>query len=264
MKVTPQKLQEKKDAGQKITILTAYDIITARQLETASIDIALVGDSLGNVILGHNNTIPVTMEDIIHHTKAVSRGLKNTLLLADMPFMSYQISPESAKENAGRLVKEAGAEALKLEVGDAQIKTITEITSIGIPVMAHIGFTPQAIHQIGGYKIQGKTEDAKDAMKVLAQKCQDAGAFAVLLEMVPAAVAESITKVLRIPTIGIGAGPNCDGQVLVTQDILGIGAGPNPKFVKRYAELDPIINNAIKNFKAEVETGVFPDDAHSY
>ncbi|MDD2777344.1 MAG: 3-methyl-2-oxobutanoate hydroxymethyltransferase [Methanocellales archaeon] len=260
-KILVTRLMEMKRSGKKITMLTAYDYPLAQILDEAGIDILLVGDSLGNVVLGYESTIPVTMEDIIHHTKAVSRGVKNALVVSDMPFMSY-FSAEEALRNSGRLIQ-AGAEAVKLEGGLAFEDKIKALTEVGIPVMGHIGLMPQSIHQMGGYKVQGKTPEA--AKKILndAKAVERAGAFSIILEGVPSNLAKNITEELKVPTIGCGAGIHCDGQVLVTHDILGFYDFA-PRFVKRYANLRSVISEASRKYKEEVEGGAFPTDEYSY
>lgn len=260
-KITVPKLMEMKRSGKKTTMLTAYDYPLAEILDEAGIDILLVGDSLGNVILGYENTIPVTMEDIIHHTKAVSKGVKNALVVSDMPFMSY-FSKEEALRNAGRLMQ-AGAEAVKLEGGLAFEDKIRALTEVGIPVMGHVGLMPQSIHQMGGYKVQGKTPEA--AKKILndAKAVERAGAFSIILEGMPSNLAKKITEELKISTIGIGAGAHCDGQVLVTHDLLGFYDFA-PRFVKRYANLRKTILEASRKYKKDVEGGKFPTDQYSY
>ncbi|MFC1517516.1 3-methyl-2-oxobutanoate hydroxymethyltransferase [Candidatus Margulisiibacteriota bacterium] len=261
MGITISTLQKKKQSGEKITMLTAYDYPTAKLVDKAGIDVVLVGDSLGNVILGYKDTLPVTVEDMLHHTKAVAKGVENALVVADMPFMSYQVSLEDTIKNAGKLVKEGKAQAIKLE-GTAP-KTIEAIKEIGIPVMGHIGFTPQSVNELGGYKIQGKDKEAADKLIEQAKKLETAGVFAIVLEMVPAKLAKEITKELNIPTIGIGAGPDCDGQVLVLNDLLGLTEKP-PKFVKKYADLNKSISAALTSFKTEVEKGTYPSSKHSF
>ncbi|MDI6859298.1 MAG: 3-methyl-2-oxobutanoate hydroxymethyltransferase [Methanocellales archaeon] len=260
-KITVPRLMEMKRSGKKITMLTAYDYPLAEILDEAGIDILLVGDSLGNVILGYENTIPVTMEDVIHHTKAVSRGVTNALVVSDMPFMSY-FSREEALRNAGRLIQ-AGAEAVKLEGGLAFEDKIRALTEVGIPVMGHVGLMPQSIHQMGGYKVQGRTPEA--AKKILndAKAVERVGAFSIVLEGMPSNLAKKITEELKIPTIGIGAGAHCDGQVLVTHDLLGFYDFA-PRFVKRYANLRKVILEASKEYKKEVEEGTFPTNRHIY
>jgi len=257
-------IKKMKIQGEKITVLTAYDYGMASILDESDIDILLVGDSLGMVVLGYDTTLPVTMEDMLHHTKAVSRGAQNALIVADMPFLSYQISPESALANAGRFLQEANAQAVKLEGGREYAEIVKKITSAGIPVMAHLGLTPQSIHQIGGYKVQGKKEDAARKIIEDAKILEEAGAFSLVLECIPERLASEITHSLAIPTIGIGAGVNCDGQVLVINDMLGIYDKFTPKHVKKYANLNLEIKKAVKTYIAEVKHGSFPDIEHSF
>jgi len=262
-KVTVLDIQKIKDDGRKITMLTAYDYPFASILDTSGVDILLVGDSAGSVIAGYENTLPVTMEEMIYHTKAVARGRKRTLLVADMPFMSYQVSIPDARRNAGRLIKEGGAEAVKVEGGVQTKDTIKAIIDIDVPVMGHIGLTPQSIHRMGGYKIQGRKEGQAEALLADALAVQEAGAFAVVLEGVPAVLAERITREIRIPTIGIGAGPHCSGQVLVIHDLLGL-SGRKLKFARQYADLEKVISDAVKNYLEDVKTGSFPSEGESF
>lgn len=264
MKKTVSTLQQAKENGQKITMLTAYDYSTAKLIDEAGIDMILVGDSLGNVILGYEDTISVTMEDMIHHGAAVSRGVKETMVVVDMPFMSYQISVEEAVTNAGRLMKEGRANAVKLEGGKSVCPQIKAITQAGIPVVAHLGLTPQSINALGGYKVQGKSEDAAKKLLEDALAVQEAGAFALVLECVPTKLASLITKKLTIPTIGIGAGNECDGQVLVYQDMLGMFSDYVPKFVKQFAQVGEIMKKAFSDYKEEVASGAFPAEKNSY
>jgi 3-methyl-2-oxobutanoate hydroxymethyltransferase len=263
-KMTVPEIVKKKRGGDKITCLTAYDYSFARILDEAGVDILLVGDSLGCVVQGHPNTLPVTMEDMIYHTRAVARGRKRALLVADMPFLSYQTSVERAVCNAGRLLQEGSAEAVKLEGGVARRETIEAITRAGIPVMGHIGLTPQSVHAFGGYKVQGKDKEARGKILSDARAVEDAGAFAVVLEGMPSDLAEEITGALAIPTIGIGAGAACDGQVLVIHDLLGLFEDFTPKFVKRYAELKEVMDGAVKHFIADVRNRKFPAPEHSF
>jgi 3-methyl-2-oxobutanoate hydroxymethyltransferase len=263
-KVTVPEISKMKKRGEKITCLTAYDYCFARILDRAGIDILLVGDSLGTVIQGYPNTLPVTLEEMIYHTKVVARGAQRALVVADMPFLSFQLGKEKAKENAGRLLKEAGAEAVKLEGGVATSETIEAIVAVGIPVMAHIGLTPQSLHRFGGYKVQGKDKERRDTIIRDALAVQEAGAFAVVLEGIPAGLAKEITAQLAIPTIGIGAGVDCDGQVLVMHDMLGLFDDFVPKFVKRYVDLGALTGQAVKAFINEVHAGEFPRDEHSF
>ena len=264
MKNTVITFQQSKEQGKKISMLTAYDYSTAKLMDEAGINAILVGDSLGNVVLGYEDTISVTMEDMIHHGSAVARGAKNAMVVIDMPFMSYQTSVYDAVVNAGRLMKEGRANAVKLEGGIEVCEQIKAITNAGIPVMAHLGLTPQSINAFGGYRVQGKTED--DAQKLLdnAKAVEKAGAFALVLECVPSKLAELITKTLTIPTIGIGAGADCDGQVLVYQDMLGMYSDFTPKFVKKYADLGSIMKEAFKKYINDLNNGDFPQQEHTY
>ena len=263
-KQTWPKMQKMKEAGEKIAMLTAYDYSTAKLEDEAGVNSILVGDSLGNVMLGYEDTISVTMEDMIHHGAAVARGAKNALVIVDMPFMSYQTSVYDGVVNAGRLMKEARAGAVKLEGGEEVCPQIQAIVKAGIPVCAHVGLTPQSIHAFGGFKVQGKSEAA--AKKVLedARAVEEAGAFAVVLEGIPRKLGDLITRELRIPTIGIGAGNGCDGQVLVYQDLLGMFSDFTPKFVKRYADLGEIMKEAFRSYIEEVGSGAFPSEEHEY
>ena len=263
-KVRAPEVRKMKQRGEKITALTAYDYSFARILDEAGVDILLVGDSLGSVIQGHGTTLPVTMEDMLYHTRAVARGRKRALVVADMPFLSFQVSIEEAKRNAGRLVQEAGAEAVKFEGGVEMLETIEAIVQIGIPVMGHVGLTPQSIHRFGGYRVQGKEREQKEKILHDALAVEEAGAFSVVLEGMPLDLAQEITRRLEIPTIGIGAGVHCDGQVLVVHDMLGLFDIYTPKFVKRYAELQAVMSDAVKSFITEVREGKFPDEEHSF
>lgn len=264
MKNTVVTFQQAKEKGEKLTMLTAYDYSTAKLEDEAGVNSILVGDSLGNVVLGYEDTISVTMEDMIHHGAAVARGAKNALVIIDMPFMSYQTSVYDAVVNAGRLMKEGRAGAVKLEGGVEVCPQIRAIVDAGIPVCAHVGLTPQSINAFGGFKVQGKSEAA--AKKVLedAKAVEDAGAFAIVLEGIPKKLGDLISRELRIPTIGIGAGNGCDGQVLVYQDLLGMFSDFTPKFVKRYAELGEIMKAAFRSYIEEVGSGAFPSEEHEY
>ncbi len=264
MKKTTATFKQAKADGKKLTMLTAYDYSTAALVDGAGIDGILVGDSLGNVMLGYEDTISVTMEDMIHHGAAVARGAKDCLVVIDMPFMSYQESIEEAVHNAGRLMKEGRANAVKLEGGASVAAQIKAITDAGIPVMAHLGLTPQSINAFGGYKVQGKTEAAAKKLLEDAKVVEEAGAFAVVLECVPSALAAMVTKSLSIPTIGIGAGSDCDGQILVYQDLLGMFSDFTPKFVRRYAEIGAAMKDAFKAYIADVQSGAFPAPEHGY
>lgn len=264
MKNTVVTFQQAKERGEKLTMLTAYDYSTAKLEDEAGVNSILVGDSLGNVVLGYEDTISVTMEDMIHHGAAVARGAKNALVIIDMPFMSYQTSVYDAVANAGRLMKEGRADAVKLEGGVEVCPQIRAIVDAGIPVCAHLGLTPQSINAFGGFKVQGKSETA--AKKVLedAKAVEEAGAFAVVLEGIPKKLGDLISRELRIPTIGIGAGNGCDGQVLVYQDLLGMFSDFTPKFVKRYVELGEIMKDAFRSYIEEVSSGAFPSEEHEY
>ncbi len=263
-KRTIKDITRMKEAGEKITMLTAYDASFARLLDSAGVDVLLVGDSLGMVLLGYESTVPVSMDEMIHHASAVKRGTQNALLVGDMPFMSYQVSIEEAVRNGGRFMKEAGCDAVKLEGGIEVCETVRALVRAGISVMGHIGLTPQTAGQLGGYRVQGK--DAESARKLLAdaQALEKAGAFGVVLECIPDSLAGLITESLTIPTIGIGAGVNCDGQVLVTHDLLGMFEKFVPSFVKKYANLAPQMKEAVTSFMEEVRSGQYPDDEHSF
>lgn len=264
MKKTVSTFQNAKKNGEKVTMLTAYDYSTAKLIDEAGIDSILVGDSLGNVILGYEDTISVTMEDMIHHGAAVARGTKDALLVIDMPFMSYQTSVYDAVVNAGRLMKEGRANAVKLEGGVSVCPQIKAITDSGIPVVGHLGLTPQSVNAFGGYKVQGKSEEAAAKLLEDALAVQEAGAFAVVLECVPAKLAALLTEKLDITTIGIGAGNGCDGQVLVYQDMLGMFTDYVPKFVKQFAQAGDVMKQAFSDYKKEVSEGTFPAEEHSY
>lgn len=262
-KITVLDIQKMKEERRNITMLTAYDYPFARILDSAGVDILLVGDSSGSVVAGYENTLPVTMDEVIYHTRSVARGRKKALLVSDMPFMSYQLSIPDARFNAGRFLKEGGAEAVKIE-GGVLIKDIMKaIVDIDIPVMGHIGLTPQSIHRMGGYRIQGKNEGQADALMADALAVQEAGAFAVVLEGIPSTVAERITSELSIPTIGIGAGPHCSGQVLVIHDLLGL-SGRKLKFARQYADLEKVISDAVGRYLDDVRSGNFPSEEESF
>jgi 3-methyl-2-oxobutanoate hydroxymethyltransferase len=263
-KVTTTKLLEMKSRGEKITVLTAYDWAVAKLLDDAGVDILLVGDSLGMVMLGLETTLPVTMEDMLHHCRAVSRGSNRSLLVGDMPFMSYQVSPEQALANAGRFLQEAGMHAVKVEGGREILTAVQRMAESGIPVLGHLGLTPQHIHQLGGFKVQGRNDAAARRIIEDAVALQDAGAFALVLECVPGPLAASISKQLVIPTIGIGAGPDCDGQVLVFHDLVGLYDRFTPKFVKQYAQVGATMREAVRQYVQEVKSGVFPAAEHTF
>lgn len=264
MKNTVVSFREAKEKGQRLSLLTAYDYSTAKLMDEAGINGILVGDSLGNVMLGYPDTISVTMEDMIHHGAAVARGAKNALVIIDMPFMSYQTSVYDAVVNAGRLMKEGRATAVKLEGGSEVCPHIKAITTASIPVMAHLGLTPQSINAFGGFKVQGKSQAAARKLLEDARAVQEAGAFAVVLECVPAKLADIVTKELDIPTIGIGAGNCCDGQILVYQDMLGMYSDFTPKFVRRFADIGSVMKEAFATYQQEVQQGTFPAKEHEY
>ena len=264
MRITVTQIKEMKQKGEKIAMLTAYDYSTAKIVDGAGIPLILVGDSLGMVILGYESTIPVTMEEMLHHTKAVVRGTKQAMIIGDMPFMTYHASIEDALRNAARFIQEAGAQAVKLEGGVHVAEKVRRLVECGIPVMGHIGLTPQSIHQFGGFKIQGKTPEAAARLLQDAKALEEAGAFSIVLETVPAPLATLITQKIGIPTIGIGAGIGCDGQVQVINDILGSFSDFVPKHAKQYAKLTDIISGAVKEYFEEVQTSKFPTDANSF
>lgn len=264
MRFTVNDLLMKKKEGQKITMLTAYDYPFAHLVDEAGIDMILVGDSLSMVVQGNETTLPVTLEEMIYHTKIVVRATKKAMVVADMPFMSYQVSIEEAVRNAGRLIKEAGAHAVKLEGGREILSQVKAITEAEIPVIGHLGLTPQAFLRMGGYRLQGKTEEQAKRIIEDALRLQDKGAVAIVLEVIPSELAKEITESLEIPTIGIGAGVHCDGQVLVIHDLLGLFEKFTPKFVKKYANLREDVLKAIIKYKEEVEKGEFPDKEHSF
>lgn len=263
-KLTIQDVLKKKQEKQKITMITAYDYPFAQIADEAGVEVILVGDSLAMVVQGLDNTLPVTMDEMVYHTRMVSRAVKRALVVGDMPYLSYQVSVEEAVRNAGRFLKEGGAQAVKLEGGREVVPQVEAMTRAEIPVVAHIGLTPQAIHRMGGYKVQGKTEEAAKRLMDDAKMLESAGAFSLILEAIPADLAGQITRELSIPTIGIGGGPYCDGQVLVLHDVLGLFDRFVPKFVKKYANLKKEALSAIKQYKEEVEKGTFPGKEHSF
>ncbi len=264
-KITIPEILKMKAEGRKIPVLTAYDFQTARILDEAGIPMLLVGDSCGMVEAGYETTLPVTLEEMIYHCRAVARGRASALVVADMPFASYQVSRKEARRNACRLVKEGGAEAVKLEGGTRMAETIRAIAEMDVPVMGHIGLTPQSVHRMGGYKVQGRSKTEAEALLEDARSIEEAGAFSIVLEGIPAPLAKEITVSLSIPTIGIGAGPGCDGQVLVVNDMLGLIVGnKTPRFVKKYADLNRIISLAVGEFVKDVEEGKFPSKEHTY
>ena len=263
-KVTVPAILERKLRGEKVTCLTAYDYPTARLVDEAGIELILVGDSLAQVVLGYDSTVPVTVDEMLHHLKAVRRGVRRALLIGDLPFGSYHISDEQALTNAIRFVKEGGAEAVKLEGGRQRAPLVRKLVEAQIPVMGHIGLTPQSIHTFGTYRVQGRTLDSAAELLADAEALEEAGAFAIVLEGMPRELAAAITRRLRIPTIGIGAGPDCDGQVLVFHDFVGLSFGPGAKFVRTYTNLREVLHQAIVNFRADVGAGSCPDDSESY
>lgn len=263
-KVTVPKLRAMKERGERITMLTAYDATFARMFDEAAIDVLLVGDSLGMVVQGRDSTLPVTVDEVIYHCRAVARGAQRPLIVGDMPFMSYQVSPEDALRNAGRFLAEGGAHAIKLEGGRSVAPAIRRIVDAGIPVMAHVGLTPQSVHAMGGFRVQGKTEEAAEGILRDALAVEEAGAFALVLEGIPSDLAAEITRELSIPTIGIGAGAGCDGQVLVCYDLLGLTPNLRPKFVKRYAEMFDEGVEAARRYAEEVRSGAFPSEEHAF
>jgi 3-methyl-2-oxobutanoate hydroxymethyltransferase len=264
----PELLQRKSSAAdspsQKIVCLTAYDYPTARLADEAGVDVILVGDSLGMVVLGYESTLPVTLEEMLHHTRAVRRGTRRALVVADMPYGSYHTDTAESLRNAVRFVKEAGAEAVKVEGGERRLELIARLTEAEIPVMGHVGLTPQSLNALGGYRVQGKSVDAAERLLRDARAVEAAGAFAVVLEAVPRELAAQITRELRIPTIGIGAGPDCDGQILVVNDLLGLTFTQTPKFARQYANVGEVISKAVREYCDDVRSGDFPSDAESY
>lgn len=263
-KITVQSLLDKKTKNEKIVMLTAYDCPMGVMMDRAGIDVVLVGDSLGMVVLGHENTLPVTMDDIIHHASAVVRGCRKPMVIGDMPFMSYQVSVEDAVRNAGRLMKEAGVDAVKLEGGSEVVGAVRRMVDAGIPVMGHLGLTPQSVNMLGGYKVQGKTVDSAQKIIDDALALQDAGVFALLLECIPAELGKIATSKVDVPVIGIGAGPDCDGQCLVTPDMLGLFDRFVPTFVKQYLNLSEQIGSALAQYAADVRGGAFPEPKHCF
>lgn len=262
--ITISQILAAKTEKRLLSVVTCYDSAFARLIDQTPIDIVLVGDSLGNVMLGHDSTIPVTMDAMVHHTAAVSRVLQRPFLCADMPFLSYNISVEQALTNAGRLVQQGGAQGVKVEGGRSIAPQVKALVEAGIPVMGHLGLTPQSVHAKGGYRIQGRGDEAQKALIDDAKALEDAGAFSVVLEMIPLELAAKVTAALRIPTIGIGAGPKCDGQVLVLHDILGFDEGFNPKFLKKYADLGKTVREAVAAYDRDVKSGAFPTNEQSF
>ncbi len=263
-RVTTLELVKMKREGRKIVMITAYDALFGALVDQAGVDVVLVGDSVAPVIAGEETTIPATVEQMIYHGRIVRRGVKHALLVVDLPFLSYQVSIPDAIANAGRIMKETGAAAVKLEGGAAWAPTVAALVTAGIPVMGHLGFTPQSVHQLGGFRIQGKQPDAAARLVADARALEEAGAFSMVLELMPGPVGAAVTKAVSIPTIGIGAGPECDGQVLVLHDMLGLNEGFTPKFLKRYAELGQAARDAVSRFGAEVRAGDYPGPDHTH
>lgn len=262
--VTVQNIRDRK-GGDRIVVVTAYDVLFGRLVDEAGVDVVLVGDSVGNVIAGFESTLPVTLDQMIYHGAAVRRGVTRALLVVDMPFLSYQVDESRAMENCGRVVQETGAQAVKLEGGTARIaSTVERLVEIGIPVMGHLGFTPQSVNTLGGHKVQGRGDGAAAELVIQAKRLEQSGAFAIVLELVPAALAERITQEVRVPTIGIGAGAGCDGQVLVLPDLLGLNDAFAPRFLKKYADLAGTVRDAVSAFGADVKAGRYPADEHSF
>jgi 3-methyl-2-oxobutanoate hydroxymethyltransferase len=254
-----------KKGGEKLAVLTAYDVLFARILEKAGVDIILVGDSLGQVVLGYDSTLPVTLDDMIHHGAAVRRGAPESFVVVDMPFLTYQVSAEDALRNCGRVLKETGVQAVKIEGGDARTCQVVDLlVAAGIPVMGHLGLTPQSVHALGGYRVQGREAEAAERLREEARALEAAGAFAIVLELLPAELAREISASLTIPTIGIGAGPDCDGQVLVTPDALGMNPDFHPRFLKRFAALHEVAREGVERYIQEVREGAYPDAEHSF
>ena len=263
-RVTTHKIKHMKQKGKKIVMLTAYDTPTAQILSECDVDLILVGDSVGNTLLGYESTIPVTLDDVIHHCAAVSRAKPKSLIVGDMPFMSYKVSVDQALMNCGRMLQEGGAEAVKIEGGGRVVDIVKAVVDSGIPVMAHLGLTPQSIYEFGGYRVQGRTKETAEALVHEAKHLEEAGAFSLVIELVPSETAKIISESIDIPTIGIGAGPYCDGQVLVLWDMLGLFDDFHPKFLKKYANVRQVIIDAVINYSKEVREGVFPDKEHSF
>lgn len=262
--VTTFDLVRMKERGDRIVMLTAYDALFGELVDAAGVDVVLVGDSVNTVLCGESTTLSATLEQMIYHARIVRKGVRRALLVLDMPFMSYQVSIEDAKRNAGRVLRETGVSGIKLEGGEVVVPTIRALVDIGIPVMGHLGFTPQSVHALGGYRVQGRGPEASDRIVADAKALEDAGAFSLVLELMPSAVAQRVTEAISIPTIGIGSGPRCDGQVLVLHDMLGLNERFTPKFLKRYAELAEQVRQAVQVFGEEVRAGRYPDTAHSY
>lgn len=264
-RVTTREFVAMKERGEKIAVVTAYDVLFARLVDDAGVDAVLVGDSLGQVFAGFDSTLPVTLDQMIYHAQAVRRGVRRALLIFDMPFLTYQVSPEEAVRNAGRVLQETGAQAVKLEGGtEAIAETARRLVAVGIPVMGHLGLTPQSVHAFGGYGLRGREADERTEILAAARRLADAGCFSLVLEMIPRGLAAEISRALRIPTIGIGAGPDCDGQVLVLPDLLGLNPAFTPRFLKRYAEMGAATREAVVRYVDEVKSGAYPGPEHTY
>ncbi len=264
-RTTIRRLLEMKERGEKIVALTAYDYLFARLVDESGVDVVLVGDSLGQVVLGHESTLPVTIQDMIHHGRAARRGVKNALLVVDMPFLSFHVAPAETVRNGGRLMAETGAGAVKLEGGSASTcEHVERLVAAGIPVMGHVGLTPQSVHALGGYRVQGRGAAEGDRIRREAKALEEAGCFSIVLELLPAALAADITAAARVPTIGIGAGPACDGQILVLHDMLGLNEGFRPRFLRRFAELGRETRRGVESYVSAVRSGEYPDPEHSH
>jgi len=263
-RITVADLVAMKRRGERIVMVTAYDFPSARLVDEAGIPVILVGDSLGNTVLGYETTIPVTLADMLHHTRAVTRAVRRALVVADMPFLTFQVTPEEALRNAGRLVQEGGAQAVKLEGGGPVVETVARLVRAGIPVMGHLGLTPQSVHALGGFRLQARTAGAVRQLFEDALALEEAGAFAIVLELVPAPVARAVSEVLTIPTIGIGAGPGCDGQVQVLTDLLHFLPGPLPRHARAYLDLASLVSDALRRYAEDVRSGAFPGEAESF
>jgi 3-methyl-2-oxobutanoate hydroxymethyltransferase len=262
--VTVRDFAARKDEGEKLVVVTAYDVLFARLVDEAGVDAILVGDSVGNVVAGFDTTLPVTLEQMIYHGRAVRRGTRRALLIVDMPFLTYQVTVEDAVRHCGRVVQETGAQAVKMEgAAPTVLRAVEAVVALGVPVMGHLGLTPQSVHALGGFRVQGREPAAAERLLDEARRLQDAGAFAIVLELVPAELAARVTAALDVPTIGIGAGPSCDGQVLVLPDLLGLNDGFAPKFLKRYASLAESVRDAVRRFGDDVRGGAYPGPEHS-
>jgi 3-methyl-2-oxobutanoate hydroxymethyltransferase len=264
-RLTIRDIARRRADGERIVVVTAYDALFGRLVDEAGVDMVLVGDSVGNVFAGYDSTIPVTLDHMVYHGAAVARGVRRALLVVDMPFLTWQVSEAQALENGGRLVQQTGAQALKLEgAGEESVRAVRALVRVGVPVMGHLGFTPQSVHQLGGFRVQGRDEQAAEQLVDDARRLEDAGAFSLVLELVPATLAERVTAAVSIPTIGIGAGAGCSGQVLVLPDLLGLNDGFSPKFLKRYATLADTVRGAVRSFGDDVRAGRYPAPEHGF